>query len=114
MINGRIVVKVVRDKETGILKFEFPEEEDRALACFRLAEYALEDARNEKYKGDVGYIRNLFLGAAHKKLFRIWLEPDELICLTFRSPDYPKDEETITLKKKTEEIKFTIEEEKAK
>lgn len=114
MINGRIVVVVVKDKETGMLKFEFPEEEDRALACFRLAEFALEDERNAVYNGDVGYLRNLFLGVAHKKLSKIWFELDEFMCFSFMSPDYPHDEETIVIKRKTKEIKFIIDEEEAK
>lgn len=114
MVNGRIVVVLTRDKETDALRFEFPEEEDRALACFKLAEYALEDERNKKYKGDIGYIRNLFLGVTYKQLYRVWFEPDELMCFSFRSPDYPTDEETIVLKRKTEEIKFIISEEEQK
>lgn len=109
MVNGRIVVVLERDKETGELKFNFPEEDDRALACFRLAQYALEDERNAGYKGDIGYIRNLFLGVTYKKLHRVWFEPDENMAFIFRSPDsFIADEETIILKRKTEEIKFII------
>ena len=114
MINGRIVVVLTKDKETGLLRFDFPEEEDRALACFKLAQVALEDERNEKYRGDPGYIRNLFLGTAYKRLYRVWIEPNELMCFSFRSPDYPIDEETIVLRRQTEEVRFILKEEEEK
>ena len=115
MINGRIKVVLAKDEETGFLKFEFPEEEDRALACFRLAEFALEDERNKVYRGDIGYLRNLFLGSAYKQLYKVWFEPDELMCFSFKSPDgYVIDEETVVLKKKTKRIEFVIDEEEAK
>ena len=97
MINGRIVVVLARDKATGEMKFVFPEEEDRALACFELAKIAMENERNVRYKNDLGHLRNLFLGVTYMRLYR--------------STEYPIEEEVIVLKRKTEEIKFIIGEE---
>lgn len=111
MINGRIVVVLARDKATGEMKFVFPEEEDRALACFELAKIAMENERNVRYKNDLGHLRNLFLGVTYMRLYRVWFEPDELVCFSFRSTEYPIEEEVIVLKRKTEEIKFIIGEE---
>ncbi|MBR3319535.1 hypothetical protein IKG06_03455 [Candidatus Saccharibacteria bacterium] len=109
MVDGRIIVKIVRD-EDGNLMFEFPEEKDRAKACFKLAQIALENKRNAEYKrGDgIGHLRNLFLGSTMSRLQRMWFEPNDTIYLAFMTPGYPKDEEVIVLKRKTEEMTFII------
>ena len=111
MIN-RIVVKLERDKETNEMKFVFPEEDDRAQACFKLAQIALEDKENSEFKaGDgLGHLRNLFLGTTSSRRCKIWLEPDEKIRFCFVNPDYPKEEEIVVLKRKTESVTFVIEE----
>ena len=128
MINGRIVVKVIHDKENGELKFVFPEEEDRATACFRLAQIALENKENAEYRvgdgvrqggqrgidlhaGDgVGHLRNLFLGSTASRLYDVSIRPNETIRFVFRNREFPVDEEVVILRRKTESMTFVLEE----
>ena len=112
MINGRIVVKVIHDKENGELKFDFPEEEDRAVACFRLAQIALENKENAEYRaGDgVGHLRNLFLGSTASRLYDVSIRPNETIRFVFRNREFAQDEEIVVLRRRTESMMFVIEE----
>ncbi|MBR5388966.1 hypothetical protein IK146_00085 [Candidatus Saccharibacteria bacterium] len=79
-----------KEKEEVFYAIRFPEvaDGDRALACYELAKFAIDNGKNPAYsQSDIGYIRDLFLGTSLKRLNEFWSVPGEdTIYFRFKEP----------------------------
>ena len=74
---------LIQRREDGDgLEFEFPEDEDRALAAWKLSEYT----EHTKYElnGNRGYFRDIFLGTTSWKLYSFGFHDDMILELIFK------------------------------
>ena len=126
MSDKEIMVTLVRKEDTitrggkeekiSFYVLEFPQVkvDERALVCYRLAKFAIDNGKNPKYcQSDIGYIRDLFLGTTLKRLYQFWSVPGE-DTVYFRFREIPGGDQnsdvTIALKTKAlEKAQFIIE-----
>jgi len=102
-------ILVILDREDGIYRLEFPDEADRALACYKLANSAVKNGMNPKFTHeDVGYVRDLFLGTTLKHLHGFWAVPGEdAIRFVFKESCRSNPEQDVVVILKTKDEKGT-------
>ncbi|MBR3319805.1 hypothetical protein IKG20_00665 [Candidatus Saccharibacteria bacterium] len=102
-------VVLTRDRDNNWMNFEFPDEPDRAVACFKLAKFASgEWVGYPGHETDTGYLRDLFFGTTMWHLYEIRTYASRPMTFVFREKETNRDKLLVTLKTQTQEERIEI------